>query len=125
LPILNTINDHIKTRRLELKLLQREVAEHLGVKTDTILNWEHCRTKPTLRSLPRVIAFLGYDPSIAEPKTLGEKVLQYRKSQGLSQKELARQMGIDPTTLARLERNEGRCLPGVLRKVIEFLQAHA
>lgn len=53
-------------RRLELNLLQREVAQRLGVKTDTILNWEHNRTTPTLRYLPRVIAFLGYDPSVGE-----------------------------------------------------------
>ena len=125
LPILNTVGDHIKRRRLELNLLQRELANQLGVKTDTLLNWEHNRTRPTLRYLPKVIAFLGYNPIACEPRSLGQKVLQYRKSCGMSQKELAKHIGIDPTTLARLERNEGRCLPGVLRKVNQFLQAHA
>jgi transcriptional regulator with XRE-family HTH domain len=123
--ILNTLGDHIKKRRLELGLLQREVAEQIGVGTDTILNWEHNRTRPTLRYLPNVIAFLGYDPYQSIPKTLGEKVLQYRKCCGINQKELARQMGIDPTTLSWLEREKGRCFTSISEKVFAFLEAQS
>ena len=115
--VLNTVGDHIKKRRLELGLLQRQLAEHLGVKTDTILNWEHDRTRPTLKYLPKVRAFLGYDPTPGDPKTLGEKVLQYRKSRGVSQKELAKTIGIDPTTLSRLERGQGMCSASVFLRV--------
>jgi transcriptional regulator with XRE-family HTH domain len=125
LPILNTVGDHIRRRRLELNLVQRELAERIGVEVDTILNWEHNRSTPTLRHLPKVIAFLGYNPLIKKPETLGEQALQYRKRCGVSQKELARQVGIDPTTLSRLERNQGTCFPSVLRKVSTFVNAHS
>jgi len=125
LPILNTVGDHIRRRRLELKLLQSEVAKQLGVKTDTILNWEHNRTAPTLRHIPKVIAFLGCNPTIEDPKTLGEKVLQYRKSHGLSQKQLAKRIRIDPTTLSRLERNKRMCFREVLQKAKDFLREHS
>jgi transcriptional regulator with XRE-family HTH domain len=71
-----------------------------------------------------VISFLGYDPdAVGEPRTLDKKVLQYRKSCGMSQKELAKQIGIDPTTLSRLERSQGRCFISVLKKVAAFLNS--
>jgi len=124
LPILNTLGDHIKKRRLKLSLLQRQLAERLGVKADTVLNWEHNRTRPTLRHLPKVTAFLGYDPNPSDPKNLREKVLKYRKRCGISQKELARQIGIDPTTLSRLEKRKGRCSPSIMRKVSAFLDSY-
>jgi len=123
--MLITIGDHIKRRRLELGLFQRQVAERLGVDECTVTNWEKHRTEPQLYLIPRIIEFLGYYPEPTDPKTLGEELLQYRKSCGVSQKELARWIGIDPTTLGRVERNEGRCLPEVLRKVNEFLETRA
>jgi transcriptional regulator with XRE-family HTH domain len=118
-----TWGEYIKKRRLELGLLQRQVASQLRVRIDTLRNWEQNQTKPTLRYLPKVIAFLGYDPFPNDPTTISQKLLKYRKLHGLSQEELARQIGIDPTTLGRIERNQGRCLPLVLRKIIDFLDA--
>src|SRR3990167_3741304 len=35
-----TLGEHIKRRRLELGLEQKDVAKQLGVTTDTVLNWE-------------------------------------------------------------------------------------
>lgn len=61
-----------------------------------------------------VIGFLGYNPYLGYPKTLIEQVLQYRKSVAMIQKELARQIGIDGTTLSRIERSIGRCFPPIL-----------
>ena len=119
--ILITIGDHIRKRRIELGLLQHELASRLEVRVDTILNWEHSRTTPTLGNLPGVISFLGYDPSNGDLQTLGAKVLYYRKRRGLSQKELAKLIGIDPTTLSRIERNRGRCSTSILQGVAEYL----
>jgi transcriptional regulator with XRE-family HTH domain len=122
--ILNTIGDHIKRRRLELGLYQAQVAEILAVTESTITNWEKNRTNPTLRSMPKIIEFLGYDPMPSDPETLGETVFQYRKSHGVSQKGLAQRIGIDPATLSRLERNRGGCLSWVLEKAAAFLETH-
>ena len=116
-----TIGDHIRRRRLDMGLFQKDLAVAIGVDTTTIYNWENRRTMPPLRFLPRIAHFLGYVPTPSMPSTLGEKVLQYRYLKGISQKDLAKRIGIDPTTLSRLERNRGRCFGSVLRKVATFL----
>lgn len=56
--------------------------------------------------MPKVIEFLGYVPFEKEPETLGEKIVCYRWLKGMTQKELARQLGVDPGTLAQWERGE-------------------
>lgn len=55
-----SIGEHIKKRRLEQGLLQRELAEILEVTTDTIRNWEHNRRHPQKHRIPKIIEFLGF-----------------------------------------------------------------
>ena len=57
-----TLGEHIKKRRLELKLTQKEVAARLKVNAWTVLNWEKGETQPLPQSVPKIILFLGYDP---------------------------------------------------------------
>jgi DNA-binding XRE family transcriptional regulator len=59
---LRTLGDHLRKRRLDLGLLQCDVAEKLQVNPMTVCNWETNRTSPQLRFMPRIIAFLGYNP---------------------------------------------------------------
>jgi transcriptional regulator with XRE-family HTH domain len=102
-----------------------DVAQLLGVTETTVTNSEKNRAQPMLHSLPKIIEFLGYDPMPTNFKALHETLLQYRKSRGMTQKELAKQIGIDPATLSRLERNRSRCFQEVLRRVSDFLVNHA
>ena len=51
--------------------------------------------------------FLGADPFPKEASTFGEQVKLYRRMRGLSIKKLAKEWGIDPTTLARWESKNG------------------
>src|SRR5579872_2299780 len=37
---LNTLGDHLRKRRLDLGLLQKQVAAEIGVNTLTVCNWE-------------------------------------------------------------------------------------
>ncbi len=102
---LKTLGDHLLRRRLVLKLLQREVAEKLGVDKASIVKWELNRTKPGFAYMPAIIRFLGYNP---QPPADGwaERLVQGRTALGLSQKESAKQIGVDASTLARWERGE-------------------
>jgi len=117
---LEIIGDHLRKRRLDLGLLQKDVAATIGVDTCTITNWEKGRSEPELRFIPKIVNFLGYEPGGLKPVTLGERIKWYRYMRGISQEELARQIGIDPTTLSRLERGRGTCFPSVITKVRAF-----
>jgi transcriptional regulator with XRE-family HTH domain len=117
-----TLGDHLKKRRLDMGLYQKDVAVAIGVDTCTIANWEKGRTQPELRFVPRITEFLGYASPQPHPNTLGEQIKQYRILRGISQKELAKQIGIDPGTLSRLERGWERRQIGVIRRVQTFFE---
>lgn len=74
----------------------------IGCDETTIINWEKGRTAPQIK----VVEFLGYNP-FSESTNLAERLVNCRKARGMRQKDFARQLGIDPSTLARFERGEG------------------
>ncbi|MHB9037748.1 MAG: helix-turn-helix domain-containing protein [Armatimonadota bacterium] len=59
------MGDHIRKRRLDLGLLQKDVAKILGVTEASVFYWETHRASPRGRYIPRIIEFLGYLPEIA------------------------------------------------------------
>ena len=95
---INTLGDHIRTRRLDLKLLQKQVADEIGVHEMTITNWEVNATIPEVRYLPAIIRFLGYDP-LPPAESIPERLATARRSLGLSQRKMAEKLGVDPATL--------------------------
>ncbi len=103
-----TVGNHIRKRRLDLGFLQREVAAEIGVSNQTLQYWEVGRHEPGFRYLSAIIRFLDYDPR-PQGKTLGERLRRTRQTLGLSQKELARDLGIDPSTVRNIEAEH---LPG-------------
>jgi DNA-binding XRE family transcriptional regulator len=54
---INTLGDHIRTRRLDLGLPQREVRDRIGMDGTTITNWERNGTVPAIRYVPAIIEF--------------------------------------------------------------------
>jgi site-specific DNA recombinase len=102
---LNTLGDHLLRRRLVVKLLQRQVAEQIGVDKATIANWEANRSKPGVSYMPAIIRFLGYNPS-PQIESWAGRLVQCRTVMGLSQRDAAAQIGVDQSTLARWERGE-------------------
>jgi DNA-binding transcriptional regulator YiaG len=104
---INTLGDHIRNRRLDLSLFQKQVADQLAVSEDTISNWEGNTTSPAVRHVPAILGFLGYDP-IPVAQGLPEGVAAARKRLGLSQRKLAAQLGVDPTTVRHWEAGRHR-----------------
>lgn len=117
---LKTLGDHLRKKRLDLKLLQEEVAQKLGVDKDSLCNWENNRNSPSLYFIPEIIKFLGYIPDCIKGKTLGEKIVTYRKLLGFTQKKLAHHLGIDPSTLGRWERSKSKPSKKLLEKLTAF-----
>ncbi len=118
---LRTLGDHLRKARLDRGIFQEHVARELGVSLPTIVNWETNHTRVATRLMPKVVAFLGYDPR-EEAERLGDRIRALRERQGLSQSALAAKLGVNPSTVTRWERGRVRKLfPGVLRRFEEFL----
>jgi len=93
-----TLGEHIKKRRLDLKLTVKEAGKLLGTDESSIIQWEKGRSIPRVYRLPALIRFLGYNP-LPEPRTLPERLLAKRLERGWSQKLASRHLGIDPSAL--------------------------
>jgi transcriptional regulator with XRE-family HTH domain len=102
---LKTLGDHIRTRRLDLKLLQKDVGQRIGGSVSDVWNWENNWASPAVKFIPAIIAFLGYNP-VPEPVALPERLVWFRLGWGWTQKAFAKVLGVDQTTLARWERGE-------------------
>jgi transcriptional regulator with XRE-family HTH domain len=103
---LKTLGDHLRKKRLDLNLLQKEIAQRLDVCGASIYSWENNISKPAIKYIPKIIKFLGYVPFETSTLSVGEQIILYRKLHGLSQKKLACQIGIDPCTLRKWERDK-------------------
>jgi DNA-binding XRE family transcriptional regulator len=56
-----TIGDAVRRRRLDLGLLQKDVAKIVGCDETTILNWERGHTHPSANHMPQVTIFLAHN----------------------------------------------------------------
>ena len=82
---LRTLGDHLRKRRLDLALFQKDVAKRLGANEASVWNWEKNRSSPALRFVPRIIEFLGYTPDDdTKPESLGQKIVNWRRLRGIT-----------------------------------------
>jgi len=100
-----TLGDHIRKRRLELMLTQKQAADRLEVTSFTVLDWEKCKTEPLIGSYPAILRFLAYDP-FPEPRSLPERIAAKRRDLGWSVKVAAGYLGIDEATWKSWERGQ-------------------
>ncbi|MCZ6704988.1 MAG: helix-turn-helix transcriptional regulator [Bacteroidetes bacterium] len=121
-PELNTLGDHIRARRLERGLFQKDVAQLVGVCTETVTNWEKNRSSPDLRVLPKVLEYLGYDPRMAD-ESIGGRLVRSRQARGLSQRGVAHILGVDPSTLSKWELGTREPQGRYLQRVRLFLDS--
>jgi len=112
-----SIGDHIRKKRMELKLLQKDLARICGVSEDCITNWEKNRNTPQIQYYPRIINFLGYLPFDVDLKTLPGKLKAYRYIKGLSQKQLGIILGVDGATVCSWELEENKPHKAILAKL--------
>jgi transcriptional regulator with XRE-family HTH domain len=95
-----TLGEHLRKRRKELGLLQREAAIQMGIGTETYANWEKDNTEPIAAQFRPVLDFLGYDPMPA-PTTLAERVQTKRRELGVTFEQVAGYLGWDAGSLTR------------------------
>ena len=117
-----TLGDHLRKRRLDLGLRQKDVAKRLKVNKDTIRNWELGRATPAVWQWPGIIRLLGYVP-FGTDGGLPERLKAYRRIRGVSQKNLAGLIGVDESTLWHWERGRSRPNAQCLARLYELLGA--
>ena len=71
----------------------------------SVVNWEKGHSSRRVNHMAKVVEFLGFNP-FQNGDTLAQRLINRRKALGITQKEFARQIGVDPSTLARWERGE-------------------
>ena len=114
-----TLGEHLKKKRFLAGIRQSEAALKLGVSKRTLSLWETDRVSPAWAFQPRLIAYLGYDPfndpalgsakgnepsgvaflSPDAPKSIGQKIQQFRLKSRKTRLQLAAEWGISPKTL--------------------------
>jgi transcriptional regulator with XRE-family HTH domain len=65
-----TLGERIRNRRLELHLLQKDVAAQFGVSEDSITFWENNRFYPKQMHHKKITKFLGYNPFVLSTKDI-------------------------------------------------------
>ena len=111
---IKTLGDHLRARRLDLGLQVKDVAARFGCREETIINWETRGLTPAVSWMPKILGFLGYDPT-GEPgreAPLATRLAARRRKLGLSQAKLAAALGVHEDTLRRWEAGaHGVCAP--------------
>lgn len=115
------MGDHLRAKRLDLGIFQKQVADQIGVDETSIYNWESNRVEPAVRLIPRIHLFLRYCPYIPG-LSFSCKLKVWREGLGLSQEGMAKALGVDETTWRRWE--AGRRLPAFthMERVRGFLE---
>ena len=98
---LGQVGDYIRAHRLNLGLTQKQAATQLGVSEAALFSWERGGREPGIRNWPGIIAFLGGYPLGEESEA--EQLLARRRRGGLTQLELALELGADEGTIRRRE----------------------
>jgi transcriptional regulator with XRE-family HTH domain len=91
---------HLKKRRKQLGLFQREAAAQMGIAKETYANWEKDKTTPVAAQFRPVLTFLGYDPT-PEATTLAERLEATRRDLGVTFDQIAGYLTWAPATLTR------------------------
>lgn len=101
---------------------QSDVAVRIGVDTTTVENREAGTRRPTVRHYPAIADYLGYCP-YEGANSLGKKIALHRTYLGLSKKDLARALEVDPGTISRWEADKGYVSKNALRRIRRFFDA--
>ena len=98
-----SLGEHLKKKRLEPGLTQKEACKYLGVTSFTMTNWERGLRCPAIQHLPAICQFLGCDPEPPTPDRLPKRPVAKRRQFGWTQRMAAKKLGVDPSTWSARE----------------------
>lgn len=107
--------------RLDRGLSQADVAKVLHVTPDTVTGWELNRHEPPPKSAALIISFLGYFPFTSDDLSLGKQLHYARLIAGKTQRQAAKEIGCDESTLRLIELDQSKPQPGTQLKIQDFI----
>lgn len=114
---------HLKAARLAAGMRQDQLAEIAGVARSALQLWETGKTTPNPTSLRRLAGALQVPTtslySVPPPSTIHDRIRFQRKSQGLSQVELAHILGVKVSVLQKWESGQGKPDAEILARWLE------
>lgn len=126
----NNLGDKIRAARINAGLSRKQVAEHLGFRPRTIGDWERGESAPQDDNLQKLTKFLKVPelPQYArivmtQPRRdrLAETIRQARQAAGISQRKLARRMGVTHCSVCFWENGRVSISDQNLKKLAEIL----
>ena len=96
------LGDHIRAKRLDNNLFQKDVAKIIGTSEESINHWEMNTTEPEIKFYPKIMEFLGYCP-IHYAQNVGEILKLHRTHRGLTLEEFAKILQVDPGAFSQWE----------------------
>ena len=92
--------EHFRRRRMDLGLFQKQVAHRLGVRVETIGEWEKGRCEPSAGRWPAVLDYLGGHDPYGVPESFSDALDAIRRCNGWELQELAQHLGVSTSTLS-------------------------
>lgn len=117
-----TVGEHLRKKRVDLKLLQSDLAKILGVSPDSVTYWENNRSKPQIKHFPAIHLFLGYSLVKFDEKKFEGRLKAYRWQNGFSHKRLGEMLGVDASTVGSWEKGESVPSPNNLKELESLLK---
>ncbi len=108
---------------MDLGLRQSDVARTIGVWTSTVNYWENNHFNPEVQYVPKIVAFLGYDPFEPPPASFPLQLKAARIAAGLTRRYLAARLGVHAGTVAEWERGEARPVKALRQRLEAFVGA--
>lgn len=112
-----TLGEKLRNRRIELGLLQSEVAVIFKTSPESIYLWEKDRVRPSITQYPKVIEYLGYFPFEIDTNMFSGQLKRYRYEHGLSQEKMAEYLDIDESTVFYYERRKYQPSLKIIKKL--------
>lgn len=104
-----SLGDHLRRRRLDLGVTQEQAGARFGISFAAYNGWEGGRVSPGIGKWPKIINFLGYDPSPPACDTFAETVSALRRRLGLDKHQFAKRVGVDVKSVRNWE--YGKTIP--------------
>ena len=86
------------------------VAKIIGCNDLSVVNWARGHTTPRVNYMAGIVKFLGFNP-FQNGDTLAQRLVNHRKALGTTQKDFARLVEVDPSTLSRAGSEESGSRP--------------